>query len=562
VTLAPGAAEVIGWEVTAPTGVERLAYTITAMAAGGRADEVRAVQQVRPAVPVRTQQAMLLRLDPNAMPQPVTRPPGALVDRGEVRIGLAPSLAAGLDGVREAMRRYPYRCLEQRVSRAIALHDPALWHEVVSALPSYADANGLLKYFPTSEEGSDVLTAYVLAIATAAGLDLPERVRAGMEEALRRFVSGTLTTTPPLATADLSLRKIAALAALARIGAVEPALLGTITIEPELWPTSALIDWWSLLHRIANRPDPAHVTEIEQQLRARLRVSGTSLSFSTERGDRLFWLMTDPDVNAVRLVLALVEHAAWREDLPRLVVGALGRQERGAWSTTVANAWGTLAIEKFAAAFETAPVAGTTKATLAGAERTLDWSATPAGASLNLPWPKDGDGYLTLTQTGGGEPWATIQTRAAVPLTSPLAAGYAITKTVTPVTAKKAGTTSRDDVLRVRLEIEADRDMTWVVVDDPIPAGATHVGTGLGGDSAMLAAGGPAPDVRTPVFVERAFDGFRAYYDFVPKGRVTVEYTMRPSQAGRFVLPPTRVEALYAPDVFGEIPNAPIEIVP
>ncbi len=64
------------------------------------------------------------------------------------------------------------------------------------------------------------------------------------------------------------------------------------------------------------------------------------------------------------------------------------------------------------------------------------------------------------------------------------------------------------------------------------------------------------------MFVERAFDGFRAYYDFVPKGRFRIEYTMRPSLAGRFALPPTRVEALYAPDVFGEIPNAPVEVAP
>jgi hypothetical protein len=427
----------------------------------------------------------------------------------------------------------------------------------VTALPSYVDANGLLKYFPTSDEGSDVLTAYVLSIATAAGLDLPERVQAKMEDALRRFVSGTLTTTPPLQTADLAIRKVGALAALARVGAVEPALMSTITVEPTLWPTATLIDWWSLLHRIAHRPDPARIAEIEQQLRTRLRVGGTTLSFSTEQDDHLFWLMSDPDVNAVRLVLALVEHGAWRDELPRLVTGALARQQRGAWSTTVANAWGTLAVEKFATAFETEPVTGSTHATLMGEERKIEWDAAPAGGSLSLPWPRTGTGDLTVSQAGAGRPWATIQTRVALPLKEPLFAGYRITKTVTPVEQKTPGATTRDDVLRVRLEIDADRDMTWVVVDDPIPAGATHVGTGLGNDSAMLAGGEKGHEA---VFVERAYDGFRAYYDFVPKGRFTIEYTVRLSQAGRFALPPTHVEALYAPDVYGEIPNATVEV--
>ena len=563
--LAPGAAQVVGWHVTAPVGVDRLVYTVTASTSGPKPhrDEVRVTQSVRPAVPVRTLQATLVQLPSGvAHETQVARPADALADRGEVRVALAPSLAAGLDGVRQFMRRYPYRCLEQRVSRAIALHDAALWREVTTALPSYADANGLLKYFPTSEEGSEVLTAYVLSIATAAGLELPERVRAAMEEGLRRFVSGTLTTTPPLRTADLALRKLAALEALSRVGAVEPALMDGIPIEPALWPTSALIDWWSLLHRIAKRPDPAVLVDIEQQLRARLRVGGTSLAFSTEANDRLHWLMSDPDVNAVRLVLALLEHNAWHDELPQLVTGALGRQRRGAWSTTVANAWGTLAVERFVKTVEAEMIDDATTAALGTEERTLTWRAAPTGATFDLPWPSDGAGTLALHHTGAGRPWATIATRAAVPLKAPLAAGYRITKTVTPVETRTAGTTSRDDVLRVTLAIDADRDMTWVVVDDPIPGGATHVGTGLARDSALLAAGEKPAEGVTPVFVERAFDGFRAYYDFVPKGRFTVEYTVRPSQAGTFALPATRVEALYAPDVFGELPNATVEVAP
>jgi rhamnose utilization protein RhaD (predicted bifunctional aldolase and dehydrogenase) len=50
-------------------------------------------------------------------------------------------------------------------------------------------------------------------------------------------------------------------------------------------------------------------------------------------------------------------------------------------------------------------------------------------------------------------------------------------------------------------------------------------------------------------------DAYRAYYDFVPKGKFVTEYTIRLNQSGRFELPPTRVEALYAPEMFGEAPN-------
>src|ERR671914_1509121 len=97
--------------------------------------------------------------------------------------------------------------------------------------------------------------------------------------------------------------------------------------------------------------------------------------------------------------------------------------------------------------------------------------------------------------------------------------------------------------------------MTWVVVDDPIPAGASILGTGLGRDSELLTEDEQRGGWVWPAFEERRFDSFRAYYEFVPKGRWTVEYTVRFNNAGTFELPATRVEALYAPEMFGKRPN-------
>ena len=42
----------------------------------------------------------------------------------------------------------------------------------------------------------------------------------------------------------------------------------------------------------------------------------------------------------------------------------------------------------------------------------------------------------------------------------------------------------------------------------------------------------------------------------MPKGRFSTEYTVRLNNPGTFQLPPTRVEAMYAPEMFGERPNA------
>jgi uncharacterized protein YfaS (alpha-2-macroglobulin family) len=102
--------------------------------------------------------------------------------------------------------------------------------------------------------------------------------------------------------------------------------------------------------------------------------------------------------------------------------------------------------------------------------------------------------------------------------------------------------------------------MTWVVVEDPIPAGASLLGSGLGRDSKILTKDQKRKGWVWLAFEERRFDMFRAYYRFVPKGKWSLEYTVRLNNPGTFYLPATRVEAMYAPEMFGELPNEQVTV--
>ena len=104
--------------------------------------------------------------------------------------------------------------------------------------------------------------------------------------------------------------------------------------------------------------------------------------------------------------------------------------------------------------------------------------------------------------------------------------------------------------------------MAQVVVSDPVPAGATLLGSGLGRDSAIATQGEKLQGRSQPAYEERSFEAWRGYFDWMTRGRHVVEYTMRLNAAGRFGLPPTRVEAMYAPETFGEAPNAVLEVKP
>lgn len=558
VSLAPGEARDVWWDVAVAPGTAAIDWSLSVRETGGEAaDALKVSQKVVAAVPVSVLQATLMQLD-GPVTLPVARPAGALPGRGGVTVHLRARLSDELSGVREWMERYPYTCLEQRVSRAVALRDEGQWAAVMAALPAHLDRDGLAMYFPTMAQGSDTLTAYLLSLAHEAGWEIPQPALERMLGALERFVSGEIVRHGSLPTADLAIRKVAALDALTRYrDALEPRLAESFAVEPNLWPTSALIDWigaasrWNALPAGAQRRAEAMAV-----LRARLTLQGTTMGFSTERSDYLWWLMVSGDVNANRALLALMDDPAWREDLPRLLRGAVGRQQRGAWNTTVANAWGVLALERFGAAFEAEPVAGSTTGRLGDISRRVDWGAVKkSGAGMAFEWPRGGSGELGLAHQGSGRPWATVQSRAALPLEAPLSAGFTVRRTVTGLDGASPTAPKRGDVLRVTLEMESQGDMSWVVLDDPIPAGASILGTGLGGDSALLSGGEQRRGWAWPAFEERTFESFRAYWSFVPKGRWSIEYTVRLNNPGSFELPPTRVEAMYAPETFAQSPN-------
>ena len=82
---------------------------------------------------------------------------------------------------------------------------------------------------------------------------------------------------------------------------------------------------------------------------------------------------------------------------------------------------------------------------------------------MKLAWP-EGAATLTVAQQGGGKPWLTVQSLAAIALQAPLSAGYRVTRSVSAVEQKDPAKWSRGDVVRVRLEIDAQSDMSTATI--------------------------------------------------------------------------------------------------
>lgn len=561
--LAPGAAGEVDWSIDVPRDRSELAYRVSARSAVAT-DSIAVTQRVVPLHRVETLQATLGRIDPEFR-IPVAAPAGVEAGRGGLRIGLRPSLAQQMNGVAEYMRDYEFTCLEQRLSRAVALADERLWDEVVAAMPGHQDGDGLLGFFAAPQRGSVEATAYALSITAAAGLPLPDALRDSLTRALQRFLDGRLARSDEERGFDLPLRKLTAIEALSRHGMAEPSMLESLRIEPEFWPTASVLDLWSITSRIE---DTAAVRgwrrAAERTLRGRLRLSGTTVAFAADRGDSWHYL-TCPDALPLRFILHQIEAGVDDDEVGRVIRAALQRQKRGRWDCTTSNAWGAAALRRFVASREPERPQGATIARLGEEERELAWEdAGTDGADLELAWPPAAS-VLQLEHRGSGAPWALVESRAALRLGEAIAAGYRVRKFIEPIERRSPERHSRGDVWRVRLEVEASSDAAWVVVDDPLPPGASHLGTGLGTGEPLAgddAGAGQPWWMDGPTYVERRHESFRAYYEWFPEGSMTVAYTIRLNQDGNFQLPPTRVVAMYAPESHAAVPNAPVEIDP
>lgn len=143
VSLGPGEAREVVWDVLAPVASD-MAWIVTATDKDGVVRDTVSLPASPSSVEERITQATLMRLAPGQSLRFGSRRalPGRAAGYGFFFMS---SLQGGQDGVRAVTR---ISCLEQRLSRAVGLHDGISWQGVMEdLLLAYLDDDGLAKYF-------------------------------------------------------------------------------------------------------------------------------------------------------------------------------------------------------------------------------------------------------------------------------------------------------------------------------------------------------------------------------------------------------------------------------
>ncbi|MCT8332969.1 MG2 domain-containing protein [Leptospira sp. 85282-16] len=554
--LGPGETKVVFWDLTVPENTTKRKFQLEVSSPNGTVlDQMAVEQKVLPVDTERVYQAGLFLYE-SQMKESVQVPEGSKPESGKMIWKASPTILTSLSGIQNYFHNYPYYCMEQRVSKAIGLKSSVLWSEVLSDLNSFLDYDGLVKYFARMEHGSEILTAYVLTSAQLTNQKIPEDVLGKMIAGLQGYAEGRVNGERYRFGADAIIRKIIVWEALTRYQTYEWEQVRPIFDGLEFLPTASLIDLSEIWGRV-NGSDSSVKSRLTSTLRSRLNIQGSEFVIADSGFTNPWWILGSRDYTMAKFLLWSFSEPSYKKDMPRLIKGFVKMQKRGSYDTTLGNAYSILVFDRVSKLLESEKVTGG-KIKIQSSKDV--YQLEPNGKQTVSQTIGTTPETVSVSYDGKGKPWVEWSVNSVLPLKAPISSGYRIKRTFEPVQVAKSGVLSKGDTVRVTLEIQADSDKTWVVVEDPIPPGSLPLGRGFGRESIIQTEGKAGDSSYYLSFEEKTLSMYRAYFEYLPKGTHTIEHSFRLNHSGSFKMPATRVEAMYSPETHAEWPNETVRI--
>ncbi|MCG6141288.1 alpha-2-macroglobulin family protein [Leptospira mtsangambouensis] len=554
--LGSGETKVIVWDLTVPDNTTKRKFHLEVSSPNGTVlDQLSVEQTVLPVDKERVYQAGLFLYE-TPIKESVQVPEGSQPNSGKMVWKASPTILTSLSGIQTYFQNYPYYCMEQRVSKAIGLKSESMWNDVFSDLNSFLDYDGLVKYFARMEYGSEILTAYVLTSAQLANKKIPEETLARMIAGLQGYLEGRVKGERYKFGADSIVRKIIVWEALTRYQTFEWEQVRPIFEGMEFLPTASLIDLSEIWGRV-NGGDSSVKSRLTSTLRSRLNIQGSELIVADSGFTNPWWILGSRDYTMAKLLLWSFSEPSYKKDMPRLIKAFVKMQKKGSYDTTLGNAYSILVFDRVSKLLESEKVTGG-KLNIQSSKESF--SLEPNGKQTVSQSIGTNPESVSVSYDGKGKPWVEWSVKSILPLKAPISSGYRLKRTWEPLQVAKAGVLSKGDTIRVKIEIQADSDKTWVVVEDPIPPGSLPLGRGFGRESIISQDGKPGDSSYYLSFEEKTLSQYRAYFEYLPKGTHTLEHSFRLNHVGTFQMPSTRVEAMYSPETHAEWPNETVRI--
>ena len=536
-------------------------------------------------------------------------PEGIRTDVGRVSVVATSSVVGNLTGAFDYLRRYPYLCWEQRLTKGVMA---AFYGQLVPYLPSdfewpearelpgqtLADAadfqapnGGMTYYIARDEYVSPYLSAYTgLAFAwlEEAGHPLPgpvvERLDAYLERLLKRDVFPTFYSDGM----SSSVRAVA-MAALSRRGKLSARDLERYRRhlpQMDLFGMAQFLDAASTVGDVAELEK-----EIADKVLARSNQTGGKVVFNEVVDTAFTRILHSPERSNCAVLSALVRRQGEAPegtgigDLPFRMVRHLtqSRGRRDRWENTQSNVFCAAALVDFSRVYERSAPRMTVRVELGGEElgrgKLDDRRDPPLDIGREIEEGDPGrEADLTIHREGRGRLYyaARLFYSPSELRTEPINSGLTVRR---EYSVQREGQwhlldgpihIERGELVRVDLFLSLPTARNFVVVDDPIPGGLEPVNRQLATASTVDAnqAGGKYAetsfwyrhsDWRSYGYTRWSFyhselrhDAARFYSEYLPPGNYHLSYVAQAIAPGEFQVLPTHAEEMYDPDVFGQ----------
>jgi len=513
-------------------------------------------------------------------------------DTGGLVVSYSSSALVGLGGGVEQLIEYPYGCTEQLTSRLVPLlplRDLATDYNVplpkdidrlvaktVSDVLSHQRSDGGFGFWAESAESSPWLTAYALwGLGVAA--EHHAAVPGSALESATRYLREAL---PNMDRDEIGLASMPfVIDVLAEQGTPDPGRASVLFEKRDKLPLFAQA---LLLHAmVLGKSDAVSIEKLSAEIEGHVRLDASVAHAVADTGSRYAVLM-DSDTRTSALVLRGLLAARPAHPLAaRLAMGLLADRRGGTWRNTQETAWSLLALDAYRRAQEqTAPdftahvfigqaeiaSSGFHGRSLAQPRVSVPAARLVAAAGAPLGFTVDGQGRLfyearlryarkELPREGLERGFFVKKTLRAV---KPEGLDAALHSLGDPGALAFRGS----DLILGDILVVTPSPREIVVLDDPLPAGfeavdarlaTTGAGSSIDEAEARAAAAGAEEDGPGPSqFVREIRDDRVLFFiDHLPAGMFHYRYLARATTLGTFVVPPTRVEEMYTPEVFG-----------
>ena len=513
----------------------------------------------------------------------------------ESRIAFSASASAlsGLEGSVDFLTHYPYLCLEQRLSSILPyivardvlsdfnlsrLSKAEMKEHVRKNLKEifeYQRGNGGFGLWPDSPSDSpfnSCYAAFTLAKAREAGYAVDEASVNRLITYLKNMIKGRLEREfYPYGLRSWKTTHAFALYVLALFGQPEPSYAEKFYVERETLSLFAKTLLLKALNKGQGSVDAQNT--LIQELMNKAEVAPTSAHFEDDEGREGKWIYASNSRTSAFILQSLLDVGAEYPLISSVARWLVEKRKAGAWVSTQENFYVFYALSEFYRKYEKIDPDFKIAVSLAGKELLEESFASrkktgreeyglgdiEPGETVSLRIDKQGKGRLYY------------QTRLSYAPRRELAAidqDFSVVKEITTMDGQPLESIRAGELAVVTLKVILPRESLFVVLEDPLPAGFEAVNPAFQTESeeqqkrleALTGSAGRRLWWQGFNHTEMHDDRVLLFADSLTPGIHTHRYLVRALTYGTFSAPGTRVEEMYAPEVFGRSGEMVIKI--